>query len=344
MTKLTERENYLKTLYGEQPEWVPEFFSSIIVADPIVFQNKPTYPGDPNKKFKDFLGMEHNDRERYEDMLGVEFTQTIDGPIPTPGNYLITDITKWREQVHALPDLDQFDFKAMADQFFSIPMFNRREKAVIFMGGGDVFMNLMNAMGFEEGLCAMVEEPEAVKDFFNELTDWKEKKLRLSLPYYKPDLVCVADDVATMRDLFFSPEVYRDIIKPCHQRLVSACVENGARVEVHCCGHCEALIPDWVEMGITSWQPAQPVNDLKGIKAKYGNSFVFNGGWDTKGAGGLNGASEEVVRKSVRDTIDTLAPGGGLVFWDGGMTGGQFQKFEWTADEAKKYGKEFYRR
>jgi len=207
---------------------------------------------------------------------------------------------------------------------------------------GNIFMTLVNMMGFTEGLVAIAEEPEAVKGLFQAVADFEDEKLKLSMAAYKPDVVIIGDDVATIKDLFISPKAYKELLAPFHAQLAKTALENGAIVEMHCCGKCDALVEQWVEMGITAWQPAQPVNDLLGIKEKYAGKFVINGAWDTKGPGGMSGASEEVVRQSVRDTIDTYAPGGGFVFWDGALTGGDFQKFEWTADEAKKYGKSFF--
>lgn len=339
----TEKENYLKVLRGEQPEWVPNYLDAIALCMPVVYENK-VIPGsgNPNKKFKDIFGIEHEDREKYTDMLGIEWTQTIDGQIPTPGKHLITDITKWREQVnYPFPDLDKIDFKTQAEGYYSVVDHN--QKAVVCLVFGRYEM-LMDLMGVDNALCALIEEPEAVHDFFTEFTNFQEKTLRVSFPYYKPDVVLIPDDVATVKDLFMSPEIYTKMVAPYVRQIAKAAVELGAIAEMHCCGKCEKLIPQWIDMGITVWQPAQAVNDLKAIKEKYGHKIVLNGGWDTNGPGAMTGAPEEVVRQSVRDAIDKLAPGGGYVFWDTGMTGGDFEKFGWTADEARKYGKEFYKK
>jgi hypothetical protein len=100
-------------------------------------------------------------------------------------------------------------------------------------------------------------------------------------------------------------------------------------------------------MGISSWQPAQPVNDLAGIQKKYGKEFTIIGGWDTQGPAGIPGANEEVIRRSARDTIDKLAPKGPYIFWDGGGVGVEedtLQKIAWVQDEAKKYGAHYYQK
>jgi hypothetical protein len=338
---MNERENYLKVINGEKAEWVPNFFNAAAPCIPMVYPDTVIpNSGNPDKKIVDILGNVRNDRERYTNYLGVDYTITIDGSMPTPGKHIITDITKWREQVnYPFPDIDRVNFEEQAAGYFSIV--NRDEKAVVFMEES-VFFTLMNTMGVAEALCAMVEEPEAVHDFFKELTDFADKKIRNSFPYFKPEVIVIADDVATSLDLFMSPKNYDEMIAPFHRQLAKTIIELGAIPEMHCCGKCEKLVPKWIEMGYKIWQPAQPVNDLVGIKEKYGDKIIINGGWDTSGKGGLPGDSEEDVRASVRETINLLAPGYGYVFWDGGMTGGDIEKFGWTADEANKYGKTFY--
>lgn len=340
---MNEKENYLKALNGEKTEWVPFFTSAAALCLPML-QKDTVIPGsgNPDKKISDLFGNVRNDRERFTNYLGAEFTATIDGFMPTPGKHLITDITKWREQVnYPLPDVEQANFEEQAAAYFSFV--NRDEKAIVFMEES-VFFILMNSMGVAEALCAMVEEPEAVHDFFKAVTDLEVEKLKKSFPYFKPDVIVVADDVATSLDLFMSPKIYSEMIEPYHRQLAETIIELGAIPEMHCCGKCEKLVPKWIEMGYKAWQPAQPVNDLVAIQEKYGDKMIINGGWDTSGNGALPGDSEEDVRASVRKAIDLLAPGYNFVFWDGGITGGDVEKFEWTADEAIKYGKTFYQK
>jgi hypothetical protein len=84
---------------------------------------------------------------------------------------------------------------------------------------------------------------------------------------------------------------------------------------MHNCGRCEDFIDDWMDYGVGSWNPAQVTNDLDAIKKKYGNKMVLIGCWDSQGPAGWPGASEALVRQTVRDTIDRHAAGGGFMFW-----------------------------
>jgi len=85
-------------------------------------------------------------------------------------------------------------------------------------------------------------------------------------------------------------------------------------VEKHDCGRSEAFVDDWVEFGVRSWNPAQPSNDLAGIKAKYGRSLIIQGGWDGQGSISQPTVSDEELTEALYRYVDTLAPDGGFVF------------------------------
>ncbi len=204
----------------------------------------------------------------------------------------------------------------------------------------------MEMMGFEEGLCAMMEEPEACHEFFDAFTTVIEKAMRAQIPLYNPDFVYFNEDLATINGPFISMDVFEELLVPYYTRLFTVAKEFNKPIIFHMCGKCECFIERLHEMGITGWEVAQTVNDLAGLKEKYGNSLVFLGGWDSQGPAGVAGADEETVRQSVRDSIDKFAPGGGYAFWDLGPVGtspDMMQKIEWLEDEARKYGKTFYK-
>jgi len=177
------------------------------------------------------------------------------------------------------------------------------------------FQHLMNFMGFTEGLCAMQEEPEEVFELYTYLADFFDEVSRRYIEYIKPDCLQITDDTATAQHSFISLELFRKLVKPFHARLGKIATDRGLPVMMHNCGRCEDFIDDWMEYGVRSWNPAQIMNDLDGIKKKYGNKMVLIGCWDSSGPVGWPDATEALVRESVRKTIDRFGPGGGFIFW-----------------------------
>jgi len=131
------------------------------------------------------------------------------------------------------------------------------------------------------------------------------------------DVVLEADDMAGQQSLLFSPETYRKIIKPRHERLFSF-IKRQASVKLffHSCGAIRPLIGDLIDVGIDILNPIQisaAGMDLKELKQEYGRDLAFwGGGVDTQGV--LGTGTPEEVRENVRRNMEALAAGGGFVF------------------------------
>ena len=144
-----------------------------------------------------------------------------------------------------------------------------------------------------------------------------------------------------------SKQVWRDLIMPYHVRLGKQAQEKGLPVMMHNCGRCEDFIDDWMSYGVGSWNPAQVVNDLDGIKKKYGNKLVLIGCWDSQGPAGWPDATEEMVRQAVRECIDRFASGGGFMFWGSRYGAKDDKNFEnqkrWMTEEYEAYREHPYK-
>ena len=333
---LTEKENLLMTLRGEVPEWVP--------------RNMYPSPGHPPASAgcgPSFLNARRTPQGGF-DIWGVEFVTTADTggmAIPKPGKFILDDITKWRDVIKA-PDISDIDWETMAKK--DLARIDRSQTAVSAMVHVGYFQSLCNFMGFNEGLMAMIEEPEEVYELFEYMSSFWVQICSKIRDYYKPDIWGVTDDTATATNPFISPETYRKLVKPFHAREAAFGVEMGIPIDMHNCGRCEDFIDDWLDFGITCWNPAQTMNDLAGIKKKYGNRLVLEGCWDSSGPAGWPGATEEVVKQAVRDTIDAYAPGGGFVFWASTYGAPDDEDFlnrkRWITEEYDAYGRTFYKK
>ena len=334
MAKVTEKENYMRVVNGEDPVWIPRHKSPGSKWNASVMV-KPSA-----------LGRTKNDRGEEFDIWGVEYVSNKETgwfPLPKPGKYILDDITKWRDVIHA-PDLSNVDWQRMAENDLS--KVDRENKAVLGSIHTGYFQGLMNFMGFEEGLCAMAEEPEEVKALMEYMCDFYCEQARKLVEYYKPDLIYLMDDTATAKNPFLSVEMYHELIKPYHMRECKIATDAGIPIIVHNCGRCEDFIEDWMEMGVRVWEPAQICNDLLGIKKRYGRKLVLAGCWDSQGIAGQLGVGEDILRAEVRKCVDTYAPGGGFMFWGNFMGDPMNPDVQnarrWIDEEYETYGRSFY--
>ncbi|MCL2632681.1 MAG: veratrol--corrinoid protein metyltransferase [Coriobacteriia bacterium] len=337
---LTEKENYLRVVNGEMPEWVPR----------TGFASPGRSPATGMGGLSLFRGEVKLDDDGkmigFKDMWGVEYVstkETSNAALPVPDQFILDDITKWRDIIK-VPDFpEDIDWVAQAAKDTEN---SDRTQTALSAGAGGFFLPLMNMMGFSEGLCAMAEEPEEVKALFDYILEFYLKIVDKLLNYYKPDLFSLSDDIAAAGNLFVSPQTYRDLVKPYHAALAKPFVDAGIPISMHCCGKSDDIVDDWVEIGVRIWNPAQVMNDLHHWKAKYKGVLALEGCFDSHGPANWPHAPEELVRQAVRDCIDNYAPDGGFVFW--GSTYGDLDdpdtanKARWITEEYDAYGRTFY--
>lgn len=292
---MNPRQNTLETIYGGKPEYVPIFWDSISPVG--VLANGLEMPA-----------------QNGPDAFGVPWVVTTEGAMPQPGFVMFEDIEDWEKYVK-IPNIDDFDFKAMLEMEKTImPPQDRENRVMQFMDSGGIFDRLVALMGFENALCALAIDPDTCMDFFEALTDFRVKFIERCIDVFNPDIYCIGDDVATSKDLFMSPETYRKVIKPFDARMAEVVRKRGVILERHCCGKCEELVPDFVEMGVQVWQSAQPMNDIAGILDKYKGKLAIEGGWDSSGPASYSDSTDEDVRAEIRRCL-TEYKKPGMMLW-----------------------------
>ena len=214
--EVDEKENYLKVIRGEEPDWVPLYFDAC------------------DWVFTGFM-LDYVNKERKFDIFNVEWEINDAGKMPKPDRKLLEDVTKWREFVN-FPDTSKIDWEQMAAEALRMHNPNKAMGYRTDGCGGNFFIPLMNMMGFEEGLCALLEEPEAVDELFDAVTVLTEEAMRHLIPIYKPDVVIIDDDMAAATNLFISTETFRNRFRPFYQGLLMWQRNLGCRLNSICVG------------------------------------------------------------------------------------------------------------
>ena len=310
---LTEKENYLMLLSGEQPEWVPQY-----TFVPIPGSVKPvaTHMHEPP------ILVPHRVNNGGNDIWGVNYVPTYEtgnALLPEPDNFILKDIRQWRDVIKA-PDISGIDWEDMVKKHLEQSGIDRSQTALALNLHFGYFQHLMSFMGFSEGLVAMYEEPDEVMDLFTYISDFFIEVAENVIDLYKPEVLTLMDDTAAWGASFISPQMYRDMLVPFHDRWAKMGRDRGLKMTMHNCGKCESILDYLVEMGINSWDPAQTCNDLEAVKAKYGNKLVIAGGWDARGRLLDPDVTDEEIIASVEETFNKYAPGGGFM-WCGGFLG-----------------------
>jgi len=322
---LSTKENFLRALNGEIPEYVPRYSIFWAIAGMPSFMAGPRGMG-PGK-----------------DIFGVEWSMegsAIQAALPKPNDFILDDITRWRDVIK-FPDFSGVDWEAVSKK-------DTANYDPEFPKGGSLclgfFQNVASFMGFTEGLIACAEEPEEVKALVNYLCDGYLGLADNFLKYYKPDFIMFGDDIATEHRPFVSLETFQDIFAPVWRRFIKYFKERGYPAVHHNCGRFELFVDDIVDMGFNAWDPAQISNDLVGIKKKYGRKLMLMGCIDPIPLLPHMNPTEEQCRAAVKDALDTFAPGGGFAYlsdlWDAHPFSPEVVR--WVNDEYEKRKGDYY--
>jgi len=343
MAHLTPKENLLRCLKGEIPEWVPSY--SYYGPLPGVDEDPPNM-----SVMVPFLFGKVNEDGSFSDIFGVPYESVplVGGfSLPKPGAFILKDIRKWRDVIK-VPDLSNVDWEAVAkEQLDNLP-YSRDNVSLWYGPGGGYFMSLMGFMGFTEGLTAMYEEQEEVDALFDYMHEFYLGIAKKLIDLFNPDVLSLGDDTAAERAPFISPEMYRHYLVTRFDDFARLARNRGIPINMHNCGKSGAFFDDLVRIGVTSWEPVQLSNDIKEIQKKYGRHLVIGGGWEGRGRLTEPDVTDEEIRESVRVCLDTYARDGGFMFAGAYTPGGldDQRTAHWNAvlqKEVYDYGHTFYK-
>jgi len=328
MPTLSTKENFMRLITGQMPEYIPDY-------DMMWSFNVPPFmfgQFNPDGVSKDMFGV-----EQVRDSGGI-----VPASMPKTHDFVLTDITKWRDVVK-LPDTSDFDWAAAGKAALDM---RNPELPSGGMAGMGFFQPLVGLMGFDEGLCACFEEPEEVKALMEYICDFYVDAAKNLIYYYKVDFGAFGDDIAHERNPFLSLEMFQDLIAPYWRRYYAVFAEAGLPAGMHNCGHFELYLDDLVDMGVTFWDPVQNTNDMVAIKDKFGRRLAMCEAYDARF---LGDADEEEVRASFREHLNKVAPGGGYALFNHNpdmmlaFNKDEIEKAGWAWDEFNKLRYDFYK-
>lgn len=166
--------------------------------------------------------------------------------------------------------------------------------------------------GFDAFLMDMIDRTEWVEDLLDRITSIQCTLARRFVAagvhggYF-------GDDYGAQRSMLFSPRMWRKLFKPRLAQMFAVFTDAGLPVILHSDGDIRAILPDLVEIGLTTLNPVQPeVLDHAWLFREYGAKLSFYGGVSTQGV--LPNGTPEEVREATLACARDLAPDGtGLV-------------------------------
>lgn len=146
----------------------------------------------------------------------------------------------------SLPLWNPLDSVRMLDRIRAIEWFyrNKKDEYPILGWVEAPLAELCDLMTMQEGMAALVEEPEAVQEALDLLA---EQAIRCALAQIDAgaDVIGMGDAAASL----VSAGMYREFIAPAEKKVIDAIQQKGAVCKLHICGNTNRILDQMIETG-----------------------------------------------------------------------------------------------
>lgn len=229
-------------------------------------------------------------------------------------DFALEDLDPDRLANWPMPSPDNYDYA-------SIPQRCREaEDMAVYVGHpgyGDIMNSTGAFTGMESMLLGLIEGNEALLDFIDRRLGVQLRILgrMIDAAGGRVDFLWLGEDLGTQRGPMIGIDLYRQLLRPRHQKFVDLAKAHGLPVMVHSCGSSSWAFEDFIEMGIAAVDTLQPEAwnmQPTYLKATFGGRLAFHGCISTSEP--LTRGTAEEVYDCCRQTLEIMMPGGGYWF------------------------------
>ena len=286
---LSIKDNFKETINGGNPDrFVKQYeFMDIILEAPGKFF------GEPGTQFLDDWGI------TWEWPVG----QIGQFPVHDAEHIVIKDVTDWKNQLK-VPSVmyTEEEWKPAMDHAAKIRE-DGQKYVTAFIAPG-IFERTHHLMSMEEALIAYYEEPEAMHELIDRLTQYEIDWADQIIEHLHPEVIFHHDDWGGQRSTFMSPDMFEEFIKPAYAKIYKHYKDNGVEYIVHhsdC--YAATLVPDMIDVGIDVWQGCMTTNNVPELIEKYGPQISFMGDIDS-GVVDFPEWTPEILEEKTREAVD----------------------------------------
>lgn len=210
------------------------------------------------------------------------------------------------------PDAYQFPDPVLPERYAHLrhQVQQYKDRFMIQIETGNIFRDAWELRGFEQLLMDLHDHPVFVTRLLDRITEHKIEVTRMIEE--GADIIQMAGDIASERQMLISPRWWRAEIKPRLARVIAATRRPEVYYYFHSDGAMQAVIPDLIEIGFDIVDPMQPeCMDLVALKRAYGAYITFHSTLSSQHT--LPFGSVADVRAEVAARKHDLGQDGGLI-------------------------------
>ena len=288
---LTKRQNLMETIRGGSPDrFVNQYEAFRLIQNPLGRHNPNPKDGEMN--VKNAWGITRS------------WPKGTPGafPVHTPEKVVIKDIRHWRDYVHApsvkFSDAEWEPFIKQAEET------DRRESFVMPFVAPGLFEQCHHLGEIQTTLINLYEEPEAMHELIDYLTDFELQLAEEICTHLKPDGLFHHDDWGSQTSTFMSPAMFEEFYLPGYKKIYGYYKSHGVELIVHHSdSYAATFVPYMIDMGVDIWQGVMTTNRIPELIEKYGGKISFMGGIDSAKVD-YEGWSRNVIAREVKRACD----------------------------------------
>jgi len=323
---LSDRENYLRTVRFEGPEWIPigvgisgaswaqwrEQMEEVVLRHPTIFGRYEKGQRDFEKM--DFGPVYSGGGREFTDNWGCVWRSEIGGIEGQVVGHPLDDWSKLEAYQPPDPllvgDRGPVDWESARQRNLEA-----KERGELTTGGlahGFLFMRLYYLRGFENLMLDIATEDPRLQ----RLIDMIVRHSRIIVDQYLDmgvDQMGFGEDLGTQTASTISPKHFRKWIAPAYRSLMQPCREAGMEVHVHSDGYIMELIPILRECGVTIINPQDLCNGIDDLAREVKGKMCIALDIDRQRIVPFGTPGE--IRELIKEEVMKLgSPAGGLTF------------------------------
>lgn len=288
---MTSRERVIRAIKGERVDRTPIY-------------------GWVSANLKDEITERYGSVAAFEDEYEFDTAHIFGAPNPYPSREYLEELkSRYDELTPDLIPIDEF-FTPAADGDWSrveaALAHHRARGRFCYLQTPGFFEFFNGVFGIENQLMYLILYREELARLYAAQADWligfADRALGLGV-----DCIHISDDWGSQRELMFSPELWREIIKPNLARVVDHVHSAGGLVSLHSDGCIRAVTDDLSELGVDMLHPWQESAGMSYelYLEKYADNFAILGGVCVQTALGI--LPRELLEGEIRRVFRTLS-------------------------------------
>ena len=348
MEKLNYRENILKAIRFERPQFIPVNFAinsscykaypqealfDLMEEHPFLFPDfvRPEIPFVPN------YGLCSRKDEPFTDDFGCLWTTTTDGIVGTVTKHPLEDWENFATYKFPNPEecmgIGPVDWEAEK----RLVMKMKQEGRFVQRGlrHGHTFLQACDIRGYQNLLFDMMDEEPKLEELLFKITEFNRYIIKKYLDM-DVDVISYAEDLGMQVGPMLAPDNLRRYILPCYKKLMQPAKEKGTAIHMHSDGDIRLLAPILLECGVDILNLQDLVNGIDYIKDNLKGKVCIDLDIDRQNVT-VFGSEKDIWQLVEKEISELGSKEGGLMITFGLYPGTPLKNVKALMDALEKY-------